>query len=89
MSRGQVSGSRRDLANAGVIVSKTFSERVPGGTRWEVHFRYASSLLKRADAKILAQCYIAEVFRVTEVAMFANPETIDNSFYSVFFTDWR
>jgi len=81
--------SREELSRCGVMVTKSFQILVPGGSKWEIHFRYAASLIGRAEAKNYARVYILSEFNVEDVAFFANPKTIDNSFYSVFFTDWR
>lgn len=89
MSKSQENPRRRALANVGVMVTKTFCETVPGGCKREVHFRYAASLLRRADAKQYASVFILEEYNVADVAFFANPDTIDNAFYAVFFTNWR
>lgn len=81
--------ARVALTNVGVFVAKTYQHKVPGGSRWEIHFRYAASLVKRSDAKVYAQVYMREEYGVEDCAFFANPKTIDNSFYAIFFTDWR
>jgi len=80
---------KNDLQNVGVNVTKTFRTSVPGGTKWEVHFQYARSLLSRAEGKQYARVYICEEYGHDDIAFFANPKTIDNTFYAVFFTEWR